>query len=110
MNFVFLLAMIAYFAVCLFLILVILFQSGKGGGLAGMLGGGGGALADTFGASGAEKTLSKWTTYCAIAFLVLSLALTWIAAKQSKKEEIFFDNELAPIEKPLPAPIPSAEP
>ena len=75
---------LGYILVCGFLILVVLLQSGKGGGLSGLLSGGGG-LSDSFGASGAEKTLSRWTTYCAIAFLVVSLALTLLGARHFQK-------------------------
>ncbi len=75
---------LVYVLVCGFLILVVLLQSGKGGGLSGLLSGGGG-LSDSFGASGAEKTLSNWTTYCAIAFLVVSLALTLLGARHFQK-------------------------
>jgi len=116
MGFILTLVLIVYFAVCIFLIMVVLFQSGKGGGISGMFGGGGGgAFTDTFGASGAEKTLSRWTTYCAIAFLVLTLAITWIGAKQSGKS-LIDEMEMsetaglggAPIE-PSSTPIPLSE-
>lgn len=106
-GFLLTLILIMYFGVCLFLILVILFQSGKGGGIAGMFGGGGASpLTDTFGASGAEKTLSKWTTYCAIAFLVFSLAITWLGAKQTRKSKIGREQE---IELPVSAPVSTPE-
>jgi len=72
-----------YTAMCIFLILVVLMQSGKGGGLSGMLGGGN-PLTDALGSSGAEKTLSKWTTICAVGFFVLSLLLTILGAKYMK--------------------------
>ena len=92
MGFVLTLILLLYSAICIFLIMVVLLQSGKGGGLSGMLGGGGGsALTDTLGASGAEKTLSNWTTYCAVAFLVLSLAITWFGARQAKTSAMFPD-------------------
>jgi preprotein translocase subunit SecG len=68
---------------CLFLIFVVLIQSGKGGGLGGAFGGGG-AMADSLGASGAEKTLGRWTVYAAIAFGVLSLSITFMASRQTQ--------------------------
>lgn len=56
------------------LILVVLVQSGKGGGLSGLVGAGS-ALGDHLGATGAEKTLNRWTSYCAVGFLVLTIFL-----------------------------------
>ena len=69
-----------YTGACVFLILVILLQSGKGGGLSGMLGGGN-PLTDTLGATGAEKTLNRWTTACAVIFFLLSLFLTFLGGR-----------------------------
>ncbi|MFH0795326.1 MAG: preprotein translocase subunit SecG [bacterium] len=72
-----------YTGVCVFLILVILLQAGKGGGLSGLMGGGG--LADSLGATGAEKTLNRWTTYCAVAFFVLSVVLTVVGGRIARQ-------------------------
>ena len=62
---------------CVVLIVTILLQAGKGGGLAGSafgggMGGGGGSV---FGGSGAGSFLSKVTTYLAIVFLLTCLGL-----------------------------------
>ncbi|MCD6384165.1 preprotein translocase subunit SecG [Candidatus Sumerlaeota bacterium] len=78
--------LIGYVFICLFLILLILMQAGKGGGLSGLVGGS--ALADTFGATGAEKTLSRWTTYLAIVFFVLSIGLTILGARHFRKSSL----------------------
>lgn len=78
--------LIGYVFVCLFLVLLILMQAGKGGGLSGLVGGS--ALADTFGTSGAEKTLARWTTYLAIVFFVLSIGLTIIGARHFRKTSL----------------------
>ena len=96
---------LGYVLVCGFLILVVLLQSGKGGGLSGLLSGGGG-LSDTFGASGAEKQLSRWTTYCAIAFLVISLCLTLLGARHFQKS-LFdeFSEEMPPPAQVTPAQV-----
>lgn len=74
---------IGYFFICLILVLTILMQSGKGGGLSGMIGGS--TLAEAFGATGAEKTLSRWTTYAAIGFFLLAIGLTIFGANYFKK-------------------------
>ncbi len=70
------LLVILYSLTCLFVILTILLQSGKGGGLSSLGSGAGGALSDSLGATGAEKTLIKATSWASGIFLVLSLALT----------------------------------
>ena len=60
--------------VCLGLIIVVLLQSGKGGGLAGAFGGAGGVGA-VFGGQAAATFLTKSTRYLAVAFMVTSLSL-----------------------------------
>lgn len=71
----FYLVLIIYFFVCLFLILVILGQEGKGGGLSGMVGTA--ALGETFGFTGAESAMRRWTRNIAILFIVLTVVLTF---------------------------------
>jgi preprotein translocase subunit SecG len=62
--------------VCLGLIVVVLLQSGKGGGLAGAFGGAGGVGA-VFGGQAAATFLTKATRYLAIAFMLTSLTLAF---------------------------------
>ncbi len=63
-----------FIIICVSLILIVLLQAGKGGGLAGAFGGGGG---QTFlGARGAADFLSKLTIYLAVAFMCLALILS----------------------------------
>jgi len=63
-----------HIVVCAGLIVVVLLQSGKGGGLAGAFGGAGGVGA-VFGGQAAATFLTKATRYLAIGFMVTSLAL-----------------------------------
>ena len=62
----------------LFLIAVVLLQSGKSAGLSGGIAGG----ADTFLSKNKAKTvdakLAKWTKWVAIAFMLLTLSLSLI--------------------------------
>lgn len=67
--------------VCLSLVLVVLLQSSKGGGLAGALGGG--AENTVFGGRGAATMLSKATTIFGAAFMITSLTLTLLGARGS---------------------------
>jgi len=60
--------------ICLGLIIVVLLQSGKGGGLAGAFGGAGGVGA-VFGGQAAATFLTKATRYLAIGFMISSLSL-----------------------------------
>ena len=59
---------------CLVLIIVVLLQSGEAGDLAGAFGGAGSQTA--FGPRGAATFLSKATTWCAIMFMLTSMAMT----------------------------------
>ena len=60
--------------ICGLLIMVVLLQSGEAADLAGAFGGAGSQTA--FGPRGAATFLSKATTWCAIMFMLTSLALT----------------------------------
>ena len=63
---------------CLFLIVVVLLQTGKGADMGAVFGGGSQTL---FGSSGAGNSLTKLTTATAIAFMVTSLILTYGASR-----------------------------
>ncbi len=56
------------------LITVILLQSGRGGGLAGSLGGG--VSTAMFGGQGADKVMTRLTTGLAAAFMVLAILIS----------------------------------
>ena len=60
--------------ICGLLIIVIMLQSGEAADLAGAFGGAGSQTA--FGPRGAATFLSKATTWCAIMFMLTSMALT----------------------------------
>src|SRR6202045_359942 len=60
--------------VCFVLIIVIMLQSGNAADLAGAFGGAGSQTA--FGPRGAASFLSRATTWCAIVFMMTSMALT----------------------------------
>jgi preprotein translocase subunit SecG len=65
--------------VCLFLIIVVLLQSGKAADLAGAFGGMGSQA--TFGPRGTATLLSKLTTIAAASFMVTSLTLSILATR-----------------------------
>jgi preprotein translocase subunit SecG len=70
-----------HIVVCLFLIIVVLLQSGKAADLAGAFGGMGSQTA--FGPRGSATILSKATTIAAALFMVTSLSLAILATRSS---------------------------
>jgi preprotein translocase subunit SecG len=72
---------IVHVIVCLFLIIVVLLQSGKAADLAGAFGGMGSQTA--FGPRGSATLLSKATTISAILFMITSLSLSIVASRNA---------------------------
>ena len=68
-----------HYIVCIFLIIVVLLQSGKAADLAGAFGGMGSQT--VFGPRGSATVLSKATTIAAIIFMLTSLTLSVIGTK-----------------------------
>lgn len=67
--------------VCVFLILVVLLQPGKAGGMGAAFGG---ASAAVFGARGATSFLGKLTAICAMIFMLTSIGLSYLATSKEK--------------------------
>jgi len=74
------LLVVIYVLVCIFLILVVLLQQGKGADLAGAFGGGGSQT--SFGPRSASNIMHRMTTGSFVLFVVLSLALAILSGKQ----------------------------
>ncbi len=72
--------------VSLFLIIVVLLQSGKSGDIAAAFGGQGSQTA--FGPRGAATVLSKATTWSAIIFMLTSITLSIMASKRTGPKSI----------------------
>jgi len=73
------------------LIVSVLLQSSKGGGLAGTFGGSG-ITGGVFGGRGAAPFLAKATTVCAILFMLTSLALNYV--RPGEKSESMLERTL----------------
>lgn len=99
--------------VCLLLIFVIMLQSGNAADLAGAFGGAGSQTA--FGPRGAATFLTKATTWCAIVFMMSSLALSLKRAPTTAQGSSVLEQTMptapsrpaTPAQKPVPqAPVP----
>jgi preprotein translocase subunit SecG len=93
--------------VSLFLIIVVLLQSGQAGDIAAAFGGQGSQTA--FGARGASTVLTKATTWCAIIFMVTSITLSVTTSRRSGPGSVL-QNEKASPAKTQPAPAKPATP
>ena len=71
---------VIYVIICIFLILVVLLQSGKGGGMGAAFGGGGGTGQQVFGGAGAGNILTKMTAISAALFMILSATLAYLSS------------------------------
>src|SRR5688500_2746250 len=72
---------ILHVIVCLFLMLTVLLQSGKGGGMGAAFGGGNAAT--VFGSSGASGFLKRLTAIGGTIFMITSMVLAFIASHNS---------------------------
>jgi preprotein translocase subunit SecG len=86
--------------VCVFMIIVILLQRGRGAEIGAVFGGG--ASSTVFGSRGAGNFLTKLTTASAILFMVTSLALSYLVTSRGS-ERLFEEDvpaEAAAAERP----------
>ena len=106
------------------LITVILLQSGRGGGLAGTLGGG--VSTAMFGGQGADKVMTRLTTGLAAAFMVLAILISIASSPEVGQRDSVVRERAAQMEtmplrplnrvdlpvstSPLGFPIPLGEP
>ena len=106
-----LLLYIIYIAVCLFLIIVVLLQHGKGADIGVSLGAG--SSNTVFGARGAGNFLTKLTTASAVLFMVLAFTLARFAADNSAEDLLAApatDSPTAPAETAPPEAESTAPP
>lgn len=84
-----------FWAICILLIIVVLVQRARGGGLAGAFGMGG---SDTFLGAIQNKEIVRWTTWLAIAFILLAVVRDFIppARRGADVSTVSVDAPLAP--------------
>ena len=78
---------VVHISACLFLMLVVLLQQGKGGGMGAAFGGG---AQQVFGGRGAGNILTRATAICAATFMVTSMSLAYVSSSGDRaiKERI----------------------
>jgi preprotein translocase subunit SecG len=74
---------IVHIFVCAFLMLVVLLQQGKGGGMGAAFGGG--ATAQVFGGRGAGNILTRATAICAGIFMLTSVSLAYVSSSGDRE-------------------------
>ena len=101
---------IVHVIVAIFLILVVLLQTGKRADLAGAFGGGGSQTA--FGARGAATLLSRLTSWSAGIFMATSLILSLMSSSRGIGRGSVLDAVTvpAPVSSPAPSTPPAAAP
>src|ERR1700719_434188 len=85
--------------VCVGLILVVLFQAGKGAGLGNLFGGGGGD--QLFSAPSGSAFIRKLTTGMAIVFILTSVSLTIVSGRRTNRSLM----EQMPMGSPSGRPV-----
>src|SRR5882757_1537347 len=114
----YILVLLIHIVVCLFLIVVVLLQSGKAADLAGAFGGMGSQTA--FGPRGSATVLSKATTIAAAVFMVTSLSLAILATRNASSAGSVLERQKEPVKTapatpgknsatPQPIPLPPAQ-
>jgi preprotein translocase subunit SecG len=86
---------------CIFLVLVVLLQTGKGADMGAVFGG---SSSTVFGSTGAGNFLTRLTTASAIIFMVTSLSLTYLSSRQTTAT--VFDSAVTESAEPAPAAMP----
>jgi preprotein translocase subunit SecG len=99
---------VIHIVVCLFLIAVVLLQSGKSGDLGAGFGGQGSQTA--FGPRGAASVLSRATTWSAIIFMLTSITLSIFAARRTGPTSVLSGVKPSQTKSQPATPAPSTPP
>ena len=75
---------VLHVVVCIFLMLVVLLQAGRGGGMGIAFGGSGGSQS-VFGSSGGANFLTKMTAVCAFIFFANSMTLAYMSSQSDSR-------------------------
>lgn len=102
------LLIVLYIVVCIFLILVVLLQQGKGADVAAAFGGAGSQVA--FGPRGTATLLHKLTTGSFVLFVVLCIGLSVLTARRTRSVTAGVKAPAAAVATPVPAETPASAP
>lgn len=91
---------IAHIIVCLFLVVIVLLQHGKGADMGATFGG---SSQTVFGTEGPLPLLNKITTWAAIIFMLTSISLAYMSSRVGDGSVM---KEIAPVAEPQSTPIP----
>lgn len=94
---------VVHIITCVFLILVVLIQSGKGAEISASLGG---SSQTVFGSSGGANFFTRFTAVMAAIFMCTSLVLTYLGTQTQRS---VFENTVPPAATVPPAGIPQAD-
>ena len=98
---------ILHVLVSLFLIAVVLLQSGKGAEMGASFGSGGSQ--SVFGAGGGTSFLSKLTTSAAVIFMLTSLTLAYVSGQPSSSSMMSGKGKAAPVQTPASTQAPAPQ-
>jgi len=107
-EFMTILITVIHVVVSIFLIAVVLLQSGKSADIAAAFGGMGSQTA--FGTRTAATVLSKATTYAAVIFMLTSITLSVFASRRSTSSGSVLSGTTSAPTKTVPAPAPVQKP
>ena len=96
------LLVIIHVFVCIALIMIVLFQTGKGADMGAAFGGG--ASQTLFGSTGASTFLSKATYIAAIVFMLTSLCLAYLSSHKSERSMMMMMETKTPVNQQMAIP------
>jgi preprotein translocase subunit SecG len=96
-----------YVIVCVFLVLVVLLQQGRGADVSAAFGAS--SSQTTFGARGATTLLEKITTWSFVAFSILAVVISLMQARP-RSSVLARAKSAAPAKAAIPAPAPASAP
>jgi preprotein translocase subunit SecG len=97
------LLIIIHVIACIFLISIVLLQSGKGAEMGAAFGG---SSQTIFGSRGASTFLNKLTTSAAVVFMLTSLTLSMVA---NKRASVIKEGTPAPQGRAIPQQVPQSQ-
>ncbi len=93
-----------HIVVCILMVVTVLMQASKGGGLSGAFGGAGQGMNAAFGGRGAGTFLTKATTTLAIIFMVGAILQVFVSKNMATNQQSLIQQELGQQTAPATSP------